>query len=55
MTDNNDCEIIVCAGPPECPFTDDEAVENARNGCPLCKRTIYHADGSETEYQRKAN
>lgn len=47
--------VTVCAGPPECPFEGDEAVANAQAGCPICRRITINPDGTETEYQRKAN
>lgn len=48
-------EVIVCRGPPECDLEGDVAVEAAKFGCPRCRRIVIHADGSETEYQAKAN
>lgn len=51
----NDQEIIVCAGPPVCRLEDDEAVRNANEGCPFCKRIVIHDDGTETVYSKKAN
>ncbi len=48
-------EVIICAGPPLCIFTDDEAVENQRDGCPLCRRIICWPNGKEVEYQAKVN
>lgn len=50
---NDDPEVIVCAGPPHCPFTDEDAVHNSMDGCPMCRHIIMHPDGSETEYQIK--
>lgn len=47
-------EVIVCAGPPECPYEDDEAIRNAQAGCPLCRHIVIHPDGTETEYQRQS-
>lgn len=55
MTDDEDQEIVVCQGPPLCDLQDDEAVKNQLAGCPLCKRIVVHADGTETEYRKKAN
>lgn len=48
-------EVIVCAGPPLCMLTDDTAVEHAKAGCPNCRHIAIHEDGTETEYQKKAN
>lgn len=48
---NDDPEVIVCAGPPLCPFQGDDAVENAEQGCPNCLHIICHPDGTETEYR----
>lgn len=47
-------EVIVCAGPPTCLLQDDEAVANAKAGCPNCKHIKINPDGSETEYRRHA-
>lgn len=51
----DDPQVIVCAGPPECLLQGDEAIESAQAGCPKCRRIVIHADGSETEFRRKAN
>ncbi len=48
-------EVIVCAGPPTCELLGDDAVRNAENGCPLCRRIVINSDGTETEYHKKAN
>ena len=48
-------EIIICSGPPDCPFEGDAAVQNQLDGCPLCRRILIGQDGSETEYRLKAN
>lgn len=50
---DDEAEIIVCAGPPECPYMGDEAVENAQAGCPICRHIIIAADGREREERRK--
>lgn len=57
MSRNEDdgAEIIVCQGPPLCDLQSDEAVKNQLAGCPLCKRIVVHADGTETEYRKKAH
>lgn len=55
MNDDEDPEIIVCQGPPLCELQDEEAVKNQLAGCPLCKRIVVHADGTQTEYRQKAN
>lgn len=47
-------EVIVCVGPPACPYQDDAAIENANAGCPLCRHIIIYPDGTETEYRRPA-
>ena len=52
---DDESEIIVCAGPPDCLLQGDEAVKAAVAGCPRCRRIIVHADGTETEYQAKPN
>lgn len=51
----DDTEIIVCAGPPACDLQDDAAIEAANAGCPLCRRIVVHADGTESEYQTMPN
>lgn len=48
-------EVVVCAGPPFCMLEGDEAVQNQIDGCPKCRRIIVGDDGTETEYQAKAN
>jgi hypothetical protein len=48
-------EVIVCAGPPACPYTDDDAMANARAGCPLCRHIVIHPDGTETEYRKNSH
>lgn len=48
-------EVIVCCGPPDCLLQGDQAVQNQKDGCPLCKRILIRADGTETEYSAKAN
>lgn len=52
---NDDPEVIVCAGPPACPFEGDEALASAEDGCPLCLHIVCHPDGTETEYRLKPN
>ncbi len=46
---SEESEIIICAGPPDCLFEDDAAVQNQKDGCPLCRRIVIKADGSEIE------
>ena len=46
--------VIVCAGPPSCPFTGDAAIASQEAGCPKCLRIDIAPDGTETEYQTKA-
>lgn len=48
-------EVILCEGPPACPFDGDEAVAAQVAGCPRCRRIVIHPDGSETEYQLPQN
>ena len=49
-------EVVVCIGPPRCLFEDDDAVENAQAGCPLCRRILYSPTGAFVEeYKLKAN
>ena len=48
-------EVIVCAGPPACLLEGDAAVASQEAGCPICKRIVIHADGTETEYTAKTN
>lgn len=55
MADDDEAEVIVCAGPPLCLLEGDEAVASQQAGCPLCKRIIIRTDGTETEYHKKAN
>lgn len=50
-----DAEVTVCAGPPQCLLEGDEAIANAKAGCPLCRRIVIGADGSEMEYAIKPN
>ena len=45
-------QIIICDGPPLCPFEGDEAVQNQNDGCPRCHRIVIRDDGSETEIRR---
>jgi hypothetical protein len=53
--EDDDAEIIVCAGPPVCPFDGDAAIDNALDGCPNCRHIIVSADGSEIEYQTRSH
>ena len=46
MTD--DATVYTCKGPPVCLLEDDDAVAAMQAGCPWCKQTIMHPDGSET-------
>lgn len=48
---HDDPEVVVCAGPPECPFTGDDAVTAAQAGCPNCNHIVVRPDGSETTYK----
>lgn len=48
-------EVIVCAGPAACPFIGDAAIENAKAGCPRCRRIRCTPDGLSHEYQLKAH
>lgn len=48
-------ELVLCAGPPACLFKDQAAIDNANDGCPLCRHIIVHGDGSETEFKIEAN
>jgi len=49
-------EVIVCDGPPLCPFEDDEAVKAANEGCPRCRRVVMAANGEQiSEYKVKAH
>jgi hypothetical protein len=43
-----DPQVIVCQGPPICLLQGDEAVAAMKAGCPWCRRTTMHEDGSET-------
>ena len=47
-------EVIVCAGAPDCELQGDDAIKAANDGCPLCRHIVINEDGTETEYQRKA-
>lgn len=49
---SEESEIIACHGPPLCLLEGDEAVAAQEAGCPICRRIIIHADGTETEYQK---
>ena len=46
---DDEAEVIVCQGPPTCPFEGDEAVQNQIDGCPNCRRIVIPADGTEVE------
>jgi len=46
--DEPDPMVIVCQGPPVCLLQDDAAMKAQIAGCPWCRRTIVHADGTET-------
>lgn len=48
-------EVVVCAGPPLCLFSDNEAIASAKAGCPLCRRIICLPNGKEVEYQARVN
>lgn len=48
--EEDDAVIWVCQGPPFCSLEGDEAVARQQSGCPVCKKIIMHADGSETEH-----
>lgn len=54
LPDQEGIEVICCEGPPMCPFEDDEAIQNAQQGCPLCRHIVIEPDGSESEYKVKA-
>ena len=41
--------VIVCAGPPRCSLSGDQAYEAQKAGCVWCRRIACHADGTETE------
>jgi hypothetical protein len=47
--------VYVCEGEPACPFADDEAITNAREGCTRCTRVAIENDGSETHYRLLAH
>lgn len=51
---DEEAEVIVCAGPPTCLLEGDEAVKQAQEGCPRCRRIVIHADGTETECRKAA-
>lgn len=55
MIDDEESEVVVCAGPPQCELSDDAAIYAANNGCPLCRHIVVHADGTTTEYQLKSH
>jgi hypothetical protein len=50
-------EVVVCAGPPDCELRGDEAIANAKAGCPRCDR--YRIEPGATEdphpYRKKAH
>ena len=52
---NDETEIIVCQGPPACPFEGDAAVQNQIDGCPNCRRIVVLPDGTEVERQNAPN
>jgi len=46
--DDGDPIIHVCQGPPACQLQGDAAISAQKSGCPWCKRSIVHDDGTET-------
>ena len=49
--DDEDAELIICAGPPICLLDGDAAVASAQRGCPWCEHIRLHPDGSETRFR----
>jgi hypothetical protein len=47
-SDTDTCRVFVCQGPPACALQDDEAVAAQIEGCPWCRVTTFHADGTIT-------
>jgi hypothetical protein len=52
---DEDRVIHICAGFPRCELKFLAAEKQCKEGCPLCRHIVFHADGTETEYQRKPN
>lgn len=48
ISDEDEIEIIVCAGPPFCSMEGNEAIDCQRAGCIWCKRILIDSDGRET-------
>lgn len=48
-------EVVVCAGPPECPLEGDAAIASAEAGCPMCRHIIMGPGDDEFEYQMPTN
>lgn len=44
---SNTSTIIVCQGPPRCPFQGDDAVAAQMAGCLWCQRIVIDEDGGE--------
>ena len=45
-------DISVCIGPPDCLLQDDDAVQNATDGCPMCRRIRVHSYGTIEESKK---
>lgn len=54
LSDSERVEVICCEGPPLCQFQGDEAVQNANDGCPLCRRLVMNGDDTVLEYRMLA-
>ena len=47
--DDDDPQVIVCAGPPVCLLEGDAAVASAQAGCVWCRRITILPSGREVE------
>lgn len=55
MDDREPFDVIICQGWPRCMLEDAAAVQNQKDGCPICRRYRHNLDGTETEYRLKAH
>lgn len=47
--------VIYCVGLPVCPFKGKTRTANSEQGCPNCRRVIFHRDGSHSEYRTRTH
>jgi hypothetical protein len=53
--DDEDAQVIVCAGPPCCDLDGDEAVAQQVRGCIWCSYITVHPDGTQTCLKMSGN